>query len=295
MQPTVLKPMAMTAAEALLKEAKQILDQLGLVFFLRHGTCLGAVRDNAFIEWDDDLDIGSVIGLHGLTEELVRSAADVFTEHGFDARIEENELHVSVELEKSGTHLDWSCYRIIDDSIYQWPVVQIPVSLHTDLQEIDFLGAKFLVPNPPEEYLRLKYGPEWMIPKRAGRFEQQVLDLMAETTLPDGMMGLANKLEPQRHTGSLKVLDREGRPVEGAEVSLAATTVLTGLDTSRTNTDGYVYFRLPGEAGYVVAVQYGDHKEILYVEHLAPGVDYVYKPDPQNPSGRADALIAEQV
>ena len=295
MQPTVLKPMAMTAAEALLKEAKQILDQLGLVFFLRHGTCLGAVRDNAFIEWDDDLDIGSVIGLHGLTEELVRSAADVFTEHGFDVRIEENELNVSVDLKKSGIQIDWTCYRIIDDSIYQWPVVQIPVSLHTDLQEIDFLGAKFLVPNPPEEYLRLKYGPEWMIPKRAGGFEQEVLDLMAETTLPDGIMDLANKLEPQRHTGSLRVLDLEGRPVGGAEVLLAATTVLTGLDRAKTNADGYVYFSLPGEAGYVVAVQYGDHREILYVEHLAPGVDYAYKPDPQNPSGRANALIAEQV
>ncbi len=287
--------MAMATAEALLKEAKQILDQLGLVFFLRHGTCLGAVRDNAFIEWDDDLDIGSVIGLHDLTEELVRSAADVFKEHGFDARIQESELHVSVDLEKSGTQMDWTCYRIIDDSIYQWPVVQIPVSLHTNLQEIDFLGAKFLVPNPPEEYLRLKYGPEWMIPKRAGGFEQEVLDLMAEITRPDGTMGLANKLEPQRHTGSLKVLDLEGRPVGGAEVSLAATTVLTGLHRARTNTDGYVYFSLPGEAGYLVAVQYGDHKEILYVEDLAPGVDYVYKPDPQNPSGRVNALIAEQV
>ena len=295
MQSTVFKPMDMTTAEARLKEAKQVLDRLGLVFFLRHGTCLGAVRDSAFIEWDDDLDIGSVIGLHDLTEELVRSAADVFKEHGFEARIQESELHVSVDLEKSGTQMDWTCYRIIDDSIYQWPVVQIPVSLHTDLQEIDFLGAKFLVPNPPEEYLRLKYGPEWMIPKRAGGFEQEVLDLMAETTLPGGTMGLANKLEPQRHTGSLKVLDLEGRPVGGAEVSLAATTVLTGLHRARTNTDGYVYFSLPGEAGYLVAVRYGDHEEILYVEHLAPGVDYVYKPDPQNPSGRADALIAEQV
>ena len=298
MQPTVLEPMDMTAAEAHLKEAKQILDRLGLVFFLRHGTCLGAVRDNAFIEWDDDLDIGSVIGLHGLTEGLVRSAADVFKEHGFEARIRESELHLSVDLKKSDTPMDWTCYRIIDDSIYQWPVVQIPARLHTDLKEIDFLGEKFLVPNPPEEYLRLKYGPEWMIPKRAGAFEQEVLDLMAETTLPttsDGIMGLANKLEPQRHTGSLKVLDLGGRPVEGAEVSVAATTVLTGLDRSRTNTDGYVYFSLPGEAGYVVTVQYGDHKEILYVEHLAPGVDYVYRPDPQNPSGRADALIPELV
>ena len=191
MQPTVLQPMDMTRAEALLKEAKQILDQLGLVFFLRHGTCLGAVRDNALIAWDDDLDIGSVIGVYGLTEEHVRGAAEVFKEHGFDARIEENELHLSVDLKKSGTQIDWTCYRIIDDSIYQWPVVQIPVSLHTELKEIDFLGAKFLLPNPPEEYLRLKYGPQWMIPRRAGGFEQEVLDLMAETTLPNSPDGRA--------------------------------------------------------------------------------------------------------
>ena len=288
--------MDMIAAEALLKEAKQILDQLSLVFFLRHGTCLGAVRDHAFIAWDDDLDIGSVIGLHGLTVDHVRSGAEAFKEHGFDVSIEENELNLTVDLKKSDTQMDWTCYRIIDDSIYQGPVVQIPVSLHADLKEIDFLGAKFSVPNPPEEYLRLKYGPEWMIPKRAGGFEQAVLDLMAETVFPgncDGIMRLANKLEPQRHTGSLKVLDLEGRPVGGAEVSLAARTVLTGLDRSKTNTDGYVYFSLPEEAPYVVAVQYGDHKEILYVEHLVPGVDYIYEPDAQNPSGRMDALIAE--
>jgi hypothetical protein len=298
MQSTVFEPMDMTIAEALLKEARQILNRLGLVFFLRHGTCLGAVRDKAFIEWDDDLDIGSVIGLHGLTEELVRSAADVFKEHAFETRVKENELNMSVDLKKAGTQMDWTCYRIIDDSIYQWPVVQIPVGLHTDLKEIDFLGEKFFVPNPPEEYLRLKYGPEWMTPRRAGGFEQEVLDLMAQTPLgsgSDGTMRLASKLEPQRHTGSLKVLDLQGRPVEGAEVSLAATTVLTGLDRSRTNTDGNVYFSLPEDAGYVVVVQYGDHKEILYLEHLAPGVHYVYRPDPQNPSGRADALVPQQV
>ncbi|MDP6666335.1 MAG: LicD family protein, partial [Dehalococcoidia bacterium] len=76
----------MSTAEAVLKEAKQILDGLGLVFFLRHGTCLGAVRDKAFIPWDDDLDIGSVIGLHGLTEELVHEAAGVFKDNDFEVK-----------------------------------------------------------------------------------------------------------------------------------------------------------------------------------------------------------------
>ncbi len=294
MQSTVFEPMDMTTAEAVLKEAKQILDQLGLVFFLRHGTCLGAVRDNAFIEWDDDLDIGSVIGLHGLTEDLVQKGAEAFRERGFAVKVKDAELGLSVDMQKSGIQLDWTCYRIIGDSIYQWPVVKIPVSLHTDLKTIDFLGEKFLVPNPPEEYFRLKYGPDWMTPKRAGGFEQEVLDQMAKTTADEesgGVMHLDNTRDPERHTGSLKVLDLDGDPVEGAEVSLAATSVLTGLHRSKTNHAGFVYFSLPVKSEYVLSVQIGDRTEILYLEYLEPDVDYVYRPDPEVRSGRANALV----
>ncbi len=82
--------------------------------------------------------------------------------------------------------MDWACYRIIDDSIYQWPVVRIPASLHTDLKEISFLGERFFVPNPPEVYLGLKYGREWMIPKRAGSFEREVTGLAVSELVVDG-------------------------------------------------------------------------------------------------------------
>jgi hypothetical protein len=294
MESTVFEPMDMTTAETVLKEAKQILDQLGLAFFLRHGTCLGAVRDQAFIPWDDDLDIGSILGMHGLTEELVYKAADSFKEGGFEVAVRVNELNLSVDMQKSGIQLDWTCYRIIEDSIYQWPVVKIPASLHENLKEVDFLGTKFMVPNPPEKYFELKYGTGWKTPQKAGGFEQEVLDLMEEGVGTGESLRLSGVRDSEIHTGSLRVLGLGGEAVSGAEITLAATSVLTGLDKARTNADGYVYFSLPEQASYVVAVELGDQKEILYLEKLKPGVEYLYKPDPENPTGRANALIAQQ-
>ena len=293
---TVFEPMDMPLAETLLKEAKQIFDQLGLVFFLRRGTCLGAVRDQAFMPCDDDIDIGSVIGQHGLTEALVEEAAVEFRKHGYAAGIIDSELHLSVDLKKSGVQMDWTCYRIIDDSIYQWPVVKIPAGLHENLKEIDFLGTTFMVPNPPEEYFRLKYGPDWMTPKETGDFEQDVLDLMddrSDSSDSKNSLQLADQRDANLHTGSLKVLGFDGEAATGVEVTVAPTTVLMGLDKANTNEDGYVYFRLPEEASYVVAVQLGDSKEILYWEELKPGIEYLYTPDSAHPTGRAHALIAQ--
>ncbi|MBN4064953.1 LicD family protein, partial [Dehalococcoides mccartyi] len=105
MKSTVFEAMNMTTAGAVLKDAKQILDELGIAFFLRHGTCLGAVRDKAFIPWDDDLDIGSIIGMHDLTEPKVHDAASVFKEHGFTVDVKVNELNLSVDMQKDGIQL----------------------------------------------------------------------------------------------------------------------------------------------------------------------------------------------
>ena len=76
-------PMDLAVAERNLKEIKGILDGLGVVFLLGSGSCLGATRDKAFIPWDDDVDLLTVIGTNGLTEKLVDAAVEEFRAKGY--------------------------------------------------------------------------------------------------------------------------------------------------------------------------------------------------------------------
>lgn len=284
-----LIPAGAAAAERILKEAKRILDRLGVVFFLRQGTCLGAIRDHGFIPWDDDLDLGSVIGLHGFTEKSVDRAVAVFRENGFFVRVEHQDQWIYASMIKSAVRTDWMCYRIIDDSIFHYPGIRVPVRLFTNLKEIDFVGEKLCVPNPPEEYLRLKYGEEWMIPKKTG-FEKDVVDLIPEGPLP-GRAGrlkqfLIKQLLPWRATG-MRVLDLEGKPVAGAEV------VVAGLGRSSTNRQGYAKLYLPYEDFYAIVVRFGNHEEVLYEEKMSPGKTYVYRPNINQTFGRYFVLSLE--
>ena len=283
-------PFDVDAATVVLKEAKQILDNLGVVFFLRQGTCLGAIRDHGFIPWDDDLDLSSVIGLHGFSEKSVDQVVAAFRKNGFFARVEHQDQCIYVSMIKLAVRIDWMCYRIIDDSIFHYPGTRIPVRLLTNLKEIEFIGEKFYVPNPPDEYLRLKYGEEWVIPKKTG-FEKDVIDLIPEAPLP-GRAGrlkqfLIKHVMPWR-TSRLRILNNKGEPVTGADV------VVAGLGRSRTNRHGYARIYLPYEDFYALVIRFGEHEEVLYEEKMNTAKTYVYRPDPQVTSGRYFVLSLER-
>ena len=255
-------PMDPAAGERALKDAKEILDRLGVVFLLSSGTCLGAIRDSAFIPWDDDIDLISMTGSHGLTEELVDHAVATFREKGYfvyDAAGTNRGVQ-SYSMMKDYVRTGWECYRIIDDSISVYPKTLIPATFFTQPKEITFLGEQFLVPNPPEEYLRLKYGEEWMIPKGPGVYEKDVVEKIPSADL----IG-----RPTR----LRVLDDQGRPVPGAEV------VLAGGGRSRTDESGYAEIILPGADWYALTIRYPGHEQVLYMEEMEPDKVYVYRAD----------------
>ena len=283
------QPWDMATAEGMLREFKQVMDGLGVVFFLRQGTCLGAVRDKAFIPWDDDLDLGSVLGLQGLTEKSVGPVAAAFRGKGYFVKEEQNAHYMSLAMIKSSIRTDWTACRIIDDSIYQFPGVRTPVKLFTQLREIDFIGEKFLVPDPPEDYLRFKYGEDWMTPKETG-YEKDVMEMIPESPLPGNAGRMRQFLS--RHVlrwraCRLTVLDHEDRPVSDAEI------VIAGLGLSKTNGQGCARFYLPSGDCYALVIRHDGHEEVLYQELMTPGGVYVYRPDPASPSGRLMALSSE--
>ncbi len=286
---SVMKPIEVSAGEKLLAEAKQIFDEFGVVFFLRQGTCLGAIREKGFIPWDDDLDLGSIIGLHGFSEDSIDQVVAAFRGLGYFAKVEHNDYYISVTLMKSSIRTDWTCYRIIDDEIIHYPGVRIPVRLFTRLKEIDFIGQKFLVPNPPEEYLKFKYGEEWMVPKDKG-YEKDIVELIPDRLNP----GKARRLRQlvsntifRWRSSKIRILDHDEKPVSDADVRVA------GVGRFRTNKLGYAKFNLPFSDWYAIVISYDGHEEILYMERIAQGKTYVYRPDPLTDSGRLTALVEE--
>ncbi len=272
-----LQPLNTELAKQMLKEAKEIMEPLGVPFFLRQGTCLGAVRDQAFIPWDDDIDLGCVIGLNGLTEEMIDPVLAAFRDRGYFVNVESNDRWIAAGMMKSWVRIDLTFFRIIDDSIFHFPMIWMPARLFASLKEIEFIGGNYLVPNPPEEYLRTKYGPDWITPKED--YEKDVLDQVSKSQVVTP--------SPGQPTTKVRVLNQRDELVRGAEVSVV------GLAEASTNGDGYVEFGLPYKDFYALVIKFDDHEEILYQELLSPGASYVYTPDPSTNNGRLMVLSEE--
>ena len=284
-----IPPMDVANAEKLLSEAKRVFDAHSIVFFLRQGTCLGAVRDHALIPWDDDLDLGSIIDMHGFTVDMIEPAVESLRANGCYVGVLHEGLYTSVRIFKYRIRIDWQCYRVVKGTIAHYPGVPFPVNLFTELSEVEFIGDTYLVPSPPENYLQYKYGPNWHTPKQAG-YEKDVLDAMPKGTVP----GRAGRLKQfllvrfsSNRTARLLVLDENDAPVAGAGVMIA------GLSRSKTNRKGVARFYLPGPDAYALAITANGREEVLYEEAMVPGKAYVYRPDPEKPAGRYFVLTEE--
>jgi hypothetical protein len=280
--------MDLTVAAGLLREAKEVFDGLGVVFFLRQGTCLGAIRDGAFIPWDDDIDIGSIVGMHGFDEGSIEPVADAFRARGFHVRRDQVDGEIWLGIMKNNIRIDWLCLRARQGYVLHFPGVRLPIRLFEGLKEIDFIGTHFLVPDSPEEYLAIKYGPNWKTPNRLN-YGGDVIRNMPGGPIPEHPGRLKQRLLawlPGR-SARLRVLDRDGAPIPDAKITIA------GWGAYRTNKAGSARFYLPQDDVFALIIEGQDREEVLYEEQMAPGKTYVYRPDATVSSGRIFILTAE--
>ncbi len=284
-----MRSMQMPNAEKVLLEIWGLLSDINVTFFLRHGTCLGAVRDGELIPWDDDIDIGSIIGMHNLDESTIYKAVQKFQAADFEVKVLETDFHIGVELSKYSIPIDWTCYRVHEESILQYPGVKIPVQLYESLGSVPLLGKTFSVPNPPEEYLTLKYGPNWRVPKQQG-FEADIIDSIPESinlSQSSIVTRVRNFFSREKHLTQIKVLSSNLQPIPNMEVTVV------GIGKQMTDHYGNTVFNLSNEDYYAVDIGSNEVREILYEEILKPGKNYSYIQDENERQGRIHVLHEE--
>ena len=247
-------------AERILKETRTILNELQIRFFLFSGSCLGAVRDQAFIPWDDDIDILSIVWEHGIDQQGIDKAIRTFEQNGFYVGRMKGQHSTSFSMIKDNIRVGWDCAVPFNDNLHIFPGVVVPVQLFKSPREISFLGESFLVPDPPEEYLRIKYGEEWMIPKKSGSYEADVVKKIPGGTLTGDSVWV-------------RVLNSHAAPITSGSVTLV------GGQTSSLDLQGLAELKIPQSDWYSLVVTYGKSEDVLYMEQLTPGKTYVYATD----------------
>ncbi|MBA7632804.1 hypothetical protein ES703_40359 [subsurface metagenome] len=156
------------AAKHNLLEIKNIFDKLHIKFWLAHGTLLGAVREKGFISYDFDLD-GAI-----LATDWSPQLCSKFMKYGFACSTRKSSAKRPAQLRivKRGivTHVGLKYYYPPENIYFSLPNVPtvrnatLPAKLLKGDYFIHFLGAKFRVPNPPQEYLEWLYGKNWRTP-----------------------------------------------------------------------------------------------------------------------------------
>jgi len=153
-----------------LRDAVEVLNQYKAYWWITAGTCLGAIREKDFIDHDDDIDIGILYNSKKQRDNIIAG----MMKKGFELKHIFGKKNAGLEYSfiKKGVKIDFfyydeSVWKCINDgycmSIWQYGkriILDFPAYLFEELKEIDFLGLKVNVPNPPEDYLNIRYG-DW--------------------------------------------------------------------------------------------------------------------------------------
>jgi phosphorylcholine metabolism protein LicD len=150
-------------------ELKEIFDELGIPFMLGYGLVLSYVRNKRFIFNDGDIDfIVKKEDIKGKESALLQKLVE--TEHvNFRDFGDENRLWCNKDVNGYSSEFDLYVYPKHEVWRYEYfhkfhKYLMYPKEPFENPLKVTFYGKEYLIPNPPEEYVRTVYGTNWRIP-----------------------------------------------------------------------------------------------------------------------------------
>ena len=144
-------------------DISKILQMHKVPFMLSDGVLLGAIRDRNFIKWDWDVELSvKVEDIYSKSDDLLES-------------LKENDFLLT------NVTLRWKNYKICANKYgTKYSLIGFfeqgqnrmrsawvyPSEFFDKIEEHSFLGNKYMIPSPPENYLEYQYG-DWKTPVRS--------------------------------------------------------------------------------------------------------------------------------
>lgn len=153
-------------AVRVLSEAVHCFAKAGVTAWMQDGTLLGAVRHGTIIPWDYDMDLG-VMHDEWVPEVNTRLARAGFRNVGNHNR-PASDYHQ--KFRRDGVQFCvFHYYREPDGRV--WHGIRRRTrrwyyDREFDIRPYPINGVLLPAPYPPEEFLRVKYGPDWRTPRQ---------------------------------------------------------------------------------------------------------------------------------
>jgi len=145
-----------------LKEIRDILNDLGILYYVTHGTLLGAIRDGDFIKWDWD------VGISLKTEDVLPKFGRLISQlrkNGFELKsYNSGKTHLKINALKYGARYELIGFFKLGNMRYRRGF-RYPGELFGEGTKITLRGETYRTVNQPEVYLEWMYG-DWRTPLR---------------------------------------------------------------------------------------------------------------------------------
>ena len=168
-------------AEKVMEKCCNIIKKLGVDYRLTDGTILGLYRDGDFIPHDNDIDI-DIIG-----DSKVKDIEKNFTKLGMKLGrkvIYKGKVQQFIYYTSEHIIIDIVVWRQKNNFIYNYcernyeRKQDIKFFDIDNLDVIEFKGNKYPMPTPIEEWLEMRYGKYWRIPKTyKGDWKEECFDI----------------------------------------------------------------------------------------------------------------------